>query len=271
MKPNFQSFHGAVRRRFWGLVAITATQVSLLAQTQTLVLPAGGEGEPGRGDLPIDVGRPDPAAARFQQVYNSEQFSASMPHSGWITAVRFRNDEVSGEAKDVVFPAFEMRLSTTPRSAEEMSKFFGQNIGSDETVVFPRGSLTWRLSFVRNGVNSFDAVVPFAQPFFYDPRKGHLLLYILNYQITLSGTKQTRLDAEASQKLSWIFQFSGDPNTFPEDRGSSVFGGGYVTRFEFQPIPERDTASLLVLGLGALWGKAGLKKLLIQPRTLSHS
>ena len=70
----------------------------------------------------------------------------------------------------------EIRLSTTSKTTDDLSSFFAENIGDDETLVYS-GELIFSTdgSGPVGGPKDFDYIVEFDEPFIYDPTAGNLL------------------------------------------------------------------------------------------------
>ena len=116
---------------------------------------------------------------RYQQVYDSSQFSQLKNGGGLINRIAFR-----GHGPGVPFSGtvaqLEVNLSTTGKSPDGLSSTFADNVGPDNTQVFS-GPLQAAVTF--NGdPSNFEVVINFTTPFFYDPNKGNLLVDVINSQ-----------------------------------------------------------------------------------------
>ena len=189
---------------------------------------------------------------RFQQVYNATAFSALGEAVGLITGVRFVSDINVGRAWTADLPHVEISLSVTPRSADELSPVFADNLGTSVTVH------NGRLLLSSDGRGTF-AGIDFQTPFAYNPDEGNLLLEIKNYEPTrFPGVPQ----ANAGPLDAW--NVVGDPvsRVFAIGNANATVGTadslGLTTFFAVTPIPEPSTTVLLALGLCALawtWAK----------------
>ena len=132
--------------------------------------------------------------ARYQQVYDASQFPtisngttdfknyfAAITNGGWISDVYFRAASNSCAFPRTAVPDVEIHLSTTSRDPDALSPVFSENVGPDDTLVFS-GSFTIS-SATCMGLEPYDFDrVALAKNFWYDPRKGNLLLDVRLYQ-----------------------------------------------------------------------------------------
>ena len=122
-----------------------------------------------------------PQPIRYQQVYDHSQFAAFAAGGEYITQIAFRVHS-PGIAFSASIGSLQVNLSTTPKVPEALSATFSDNIGTDDTVVFPAAQVDFSTSVAgpADGPQAFDLVITFATPFHYDPSKGNLLLDIRN-------------------------------------------------------------------------------------------
>ena len=111
---------------------------------------------------------------RYQQVYNSSDFSQLPDGGAYLTGIFFRGDCLSREGVEVT--NLQVNLSTTSAKADTLSATFADNIGTDDMQV----AALARAAFPNLGnhcpaVWDSDAIV-LDVPFFYDPAKGNLLM-----------------------------------------------------------------------------------------------
>lgn len=151
---------------------------------------------------------------RTQLAYGSEHFSSS---GLFITELRFRPDYYYGRAFTSTVSQIQIRLSTSARDPDQLSRTFAENVGRDETVVFD-GSLPLASAFAgpATGPKDFDIVIPLSQPFLYGPALGALLVDIRNFSGSgaslLSG--QGRADDHAARICGGVYAVTGS-----EDQG----------------------------------------------------
>jgi hypothetical protein len=193
---------------------------------------ASNEGSINNG-LPFNIS--PGTSTRYQQVYAASEFSA-LQEPMLIKKIRFRPDAAVGSFSATLADV-QINLSTTHSGPNSLSTTFTNNIGPDDTVVFPRGPLA--LSSLATGPvggpKAFDIVITLARPFFYDPTLGNLLLEVRNF----AGGFTTQFDAHFSSSdpiaRMWIFNSLGSPTGFTDTVGM-------VTAFDFEPANNSPTA-----------------------------
>ncbi|MBV9617765.1 MAG: hypothetical protein JO201_01000, partial [Verrucomicrobia bacterium] len=116
---------------------------------------------------------------RYQQVYDASQFSRLNRGGGLINRIAFRGHGPGTPFTGTV-PQLQVNLSTTSKSPDRLSSTFGDNVGADDMQVFS-GPLSAAVT-LRGDVTSFEVVINFTTPFYYNPAKGNLLLDIRNSQ-----------------------------------------------------------------------------------------
>jgi hypothetical protein len=214
----------------------------------TLVLPPGTENTEGNtaSQYPFNTFGLD-TTVRRQQLFEAPLFSR-FPVGITISGIAFRLEGgPPGRSFDVVIPGLEVRFSTSPMSRVALNEVFANNIGSDETVVFPRAPWGWKADWV-NGLNPFSLEIPFARTFTYDPSKGNLLM-----DITVFGPTSTdEVDAYVELSNPHIASIFGN-ETFGEWSGV-----GHITRFTFQAVPEPKTLAPGLVGLIVLMAHRSL-------------
>ena len=211
----------------------------IATQADTLVVPPSDANQEADGFL---LGY-DVSGMRTQTVYDSSLFLDAMPSGGIITEVAYRVEGHFGNAVDGVVPDLEIRVSTTttmePSSSMIPYYTFSANVGSDETVVFPRGPLHLESTWSPTGPNPFSLRIPLATPFTYDPRKGNLLIEDFVYQEFFGRLTFDLADAHWVRSVGGVI---GDPQAVIE-------GGGPVMQVTFTPIPEPLTGLLVLAGM----------------------
>lgn len=184
-------------------------------------------------------------SARFQQVYAASEFSNFPTAGGVITGIAFRaNEPFFGYTLSNIQVSF----STTLKSPDSLSPVFSENVGLDDLIVLGPGALNIPGAFP-SSPTYWDVVVPLASPFYYQPSNGNLLMDVRNYggRSEFSATiasfdgQFTMGDSVSSVYASartggGVGSLSGEVWTF-----------GFVTRFEFIPIPEPSSALLLCM------------------------
>jgi hypothetical protein len=181
---------------------------------------------------------------RYQQLYRASQF-ASIGSGGLITQIIFRPDASSG-AFSSILPDIQINLSTTSALDDHLNSLFAANVGIDNTIVVPRGSLALSSAFTGppGGPMDFDIVINLATPFFYNPSLGNLLLDVRNF----GGGATTAFDARdvLNDGVSRIYTLAGNVNSDMADRNDSF---GLVTGFTIIPEPR---GPVLLLAGGAI-------------------
>lgn len=222
-----------------GLVAASLMVGSLPAAL--LVVPGANqlvEGNSNNG-FPFNISDFGVPSQRYQQVYDAGEFPVSIIE---ITDIRFRPDDVAGNAFAGVLSSIRVDLSTTSAAVSGLSTTFASNVGGDNVTVF---SGAWAASSADTGgpPRSFDIVLPLSTSFFYDPSLGNLLLDVYNF----NGGLTTQFDSHSTSGGVMARMFSTDVN-------AATGGGdpsGLVTQFEYEvaDIPEPATSALLGAGL----------------------
>lgn len=222
------------------MIAVILMQSTAVIAQGTFVMPSGAASASGPDNLsvpflPGQLSRP----YRYQQVFGASDIS--IPFGAYsITAISFRLNEVGGSSLDTVIPDIEVRLSTTPFAVDRLQGLFAVNVGNDETVVFPRGSLHIAANFAPGNVRqAFDIRIPFSQSFSYDRSGGNLLLDVINY----GGSSifqpldafSSSLDSVSSVGFSSLIEGSGSTR-------------GLATEFAYQAVPEPMARDLMWIG-----------------------
>jgi hypothetical protein len=162
---------------------------------------------------------------RYQQVYDSAQFSGSL----LIDTISFFDAGFSGNLNSGTYT---LSLSTTTQPVNALDLVtFDNNLGSDNQ--------TFTVSVLAGG--PVPSVLSFSgTPFLYNPGLGNLLLDVQIAGIAHSGGEsffECRCGTAAG-----IFSRA-------HDFGSGFDDFGLVTEFEGSPVPEPTTVGLLGLGL----------------------
>ncbi len=115
----------------------------------------------------VTSGGSNTPSMRYQQVYDRSVFTNVDPRFIYVSTVTFFMYGTNGVFGWTV-PSMQINLSTTPRSADNLSRVFSENVGADDTIVFgPRG-------FSFPGL--YRQFISFDRPFTYNPQSGNLLL-----------------------------------------------------------------------------------------------
>lgn len=239
------------------LLAATIAGATLSAQANaaTFVVPTGldvVEGDSGSRNVLGFIN-----VARMQQVFNSNQFLVG---PATITSVSFRANGASfggifggpGTAFSRTTQGFQLQLSTTSASADNLSTSFAANIGSNVVDVIPRNNVTYSSNALSsNGsTRDFDVTFNFVNSFLYNPAMGNLLLDITSFNG--SDRSGTTLDGQnvTGDGTSSLFIQNGTGGT----GATSTFG--YVAQFGTADItgavPEPASWAMMIMGFGAV-------------------
>ena len=180
------------------------------------------------------------SARQMTQVYSASEFGFSPGASGLVTSVAFRFDGSTAQSFNGLWPFLGITLSTTTQSPDLLSPIFVNNGGADSVQVFA-GSFFIRGTNTGIFPRTFEVQIPFSTPFWYDPSRGNLSMYISS---PFSGPAGLILDAHDSpgDAIGRVFgpdgQVSGTVDTL-----------GLITRFGITEVPEPGAGMLLILGL----------------------
>lgn len=174
---------------------------------------------------------------RYQQVYDKSQFAGFAAGGEYITQFAFRVHS-PGIPFTASISDFQVNLSTTAKTPEGLSATFADNVGTDDTVVFPSASVQFATSVSGSADDpqAFDLVITFTTPFLYDPAKGNLLLDVRNASgATHNPTNDQQIDAVSTggDSTSRAYNF-GDvtaAHAGPAGSGFQMDTFGAVTRF----------------------------------------
>jgi hypothetical protein len=168
---------------------------------------------------------------RYQQVYNASAFSNVPPECIYVTTLALLWDFSTPGSAVWTVPSMQINLSTTERSADNLSANLQENVGTNDTVVFGPAAHKFDGSAGANFPIFFD------QPFRYSPGDGNLLLDVRIYD---SGTIEPFtstpiLDAQdsATDTVSRVWTTNVTAITAA---GSDTLG--LYTILQFSPIPS---------------------------------
>lgn len=225
---------------------------AFLAQASSVFLPSGMQQTEGNSHVIDPFGASEPS--RVQQLYGASEFGAIGGSGALITEIRFRSDAEISFAGAVIVPELEISMSTSLRVPSDLRPVWQDNIGSDETIVFPKGPIQFTYTVDRTHVNSMSVVIPLPKPFYYQPANGNLLLDIKVLQKPQVGAGLVRLVLDAEAGPSRVTQYSiviGSPFAI----NGSVAPYALITQFEFAPVPEPGSlacVAIAMLGVAAI-------------------
>ncbi len=107
---------------------------------------------------------------RYQQVYDRSLFTNVDARFIYVSTVAFFIYGTNHGVYSWTIPSMQVNISTTPRSADSLSRVFSENVGTDDTIVLgPR-------SFTFSPPDWYRQVISFDRPFRYNPESGNLLM-----------------------------------------------------------------------------------------------
>jgi len=172
---------------------------------------------------------------RMQILFDASQFSflSSAPGvTNALSRISFRVDGASTGGAASAFDGSTVSLSITPRTSDNLSSVFADNVGVNRVVVY-NGALGFGAGYVEGqSPQPFADSIVIHNPFYYLPAQVNLLLEIkaVSGRAALPGA----LDAQdvMGDSVSRVYADSINALTGTPD------SLGLVTRFDFVVIPE---------------------------------
>jgi len=210
--------------------------------TNTVTLPHGAETTPGTDSSlwPFNL------AGGAHQLYFGTVFGTEEKLK--VTELRFRLQEGSSSL-DAVVPRITFTMSTYSRPLNEFSVFFRDRFGlhgPDATVVYDGANVRLTATSAPGGLASpFDLVFPLSEPFYFDPKAGHLLIELA----TPLGRPNRDLDAQ------YLFTWPGDTGLLLDP--DALIAGGLAAQIRYEVVPEPSGAAFAAVALAgaALLGR----------------
>ena len=164
---------------------------------------------------------------REQLIYGASEFPQ---YPIIINDIHWRPDLANGGPITTTISNIQINLSTSPKSADQLSMTFSENVGTNNSTVFS-GAMSVASSFTTlpNGTKAFDIDLSLQTSFLYDPSKGNLLLDIQNF----TGCNASLYDnvvGDDSDTVSRILNL-GDPyatGASIKDSAATIIEIGYV-------------------------------------------
>jgi hypothetical protein len=200
--------------------------------------------------LPIDASQterteivPHNTSAVYQQAFSSELF-AGLPTGGilireidiWTSA--FFHGTAIGSANGI-----SIFLSTIASPVNSLSPVFSANRGVDWKE-FYSGNRTTRIGANNTPARPAGSFVNVADPFFYDPAKGNLMIEIQGLRLP----DDLPLDAVRNSPFTYSVQSNEKGATVGQ-----VSGDALVLGVRIQVVPEPSSLALLGAGLTLTW------------------
>lgn len=151
-----------------------------------------------------DSGTSTGPSIHYQQVYAASAFSG-VTQINSVTFFQVFTAQFGGTTT-VLSGNYQVSLSTTTKTVDQLSPTLSSNIGADNTVIFNGnlGGVSTSPSFTINA----------AVPFLYDPSAGNLLLDIVvtSQQLLRNGSGNGYNDAGSNSSTSRAYAFVGNSN-----------------------------------------------------------
>jgi hypothetical protein len=167
------------------------------------------------------------SSMRYQQVYCASDFSRISPHGGWIRWIELVPVGSLGGAS--ICSSILISLSTTPKSQDNLSTTFLENVGPDEMTVFGPAPLS-----VDAPPGSFGRI-SFTGQFFFNPTLGNLLMDIRVEAGSPPIMGDYRWDAN-NQLTDTVSRVYAESNT--ATIASVADSTGLITLFQITPVPS---------------------------------
>jgi hypothetical protein len=226
------------------LLALSAPATAR-AEELRLASPLTG-GNPVGSSTPFLIGGTN--TERYQQVYSASDFSALPTPGGIISRLGFVGQPGTDTLPNGIYiREIEIRLSTTQRAVDSLSPVFADNVGLNETIVFPRGRMD-----LRPDPQGGPWIVPFTLPFLYTPSDGNLMMDVRVYQgiAFASGPPPPPVNFEC---LGWLNPNDTVSQASVHDANATtalaVNTYGLLTYFYATPVPEPGTCALFSIGI----------------------
>jgi hypothetical protein len=218
------------------LVLFTVTFANSPAQTKTLVVPR--EAVEGFGDFFANI-FPSQDGNPVQQVYSAGEFADVPADSIWITGIALRLNDPNGSVDATAYVTLTMGVFEGPMT--DLTAEMDQSLRKGLVVLDGRIRL---FAKAPNGPAEFNLKLPFNRPFYYDRRRGQLVLRFAGGEPSTGGQSCDAHRVSPDRGL-YLIRFS---NGMP--------GGAYelvATEFSYTIPPQieriRKVANLIEIDL----------------------
>lgn len=222
-------------------IAICAVSVAVASyvSAQEIAIVHPPEFENMEGDQASGTGA---NAGRMQVLLQGGAHFAGLPDTHrTLTGFRWRPDSSVSSPESHIWNDFELRVSTTSQSLDDMSTRFSENIGPDELLVLEGPITTATMNEgPRAGPKEFDIAFDFDTPFHYDPTAGNLLLDFA-WGTPWVSIRVDSCCASPDGPGRWIGSASGNPNV------EIATLGGHASGYQLIFVPEPSSVSLMVI------------------------
>jgi hypothetical protein len=175
---------------------------------------------------------------RYQLIYGSDQFNVAAGDIIRIHEIRFRIDDNNIDFQfSTVAQGLSIFMATTTKTLSTASRLFANNPETPLFEALPTTNLP--MSGSRFSSTSFDVVIPLPNAYEYDRRVGNLLVDMRS----VGGAGVPFLDFQGFLPET-TFAIAGFLDSNLGDKGF----GGWVTRFEYQVVPEPSSFVLVLFG-----------------------
>jgi len=217
------------RTRFILIVALAGEGIFRSAGG-TIVVPNEAETQDGNDSTLIPFLS---QSIRYQQVFDTSQFSAVPAGGAFITGISFRGDCILNDGGSTM-TNLQISFSTTSKGPDQLSTTLSSNVGPDATLVFGPGTYS-----VGGGSpdcqGGFFSGLAFKAPFYFDPARGNLLMDLRSDGVIPFNPPFFAGDAVNVMGDS-VSRAYGIPSS--TNRAAQVDTVGLPTQFQFNEVPS---------------------------------
>lgn len=203
-------------------------------EAESLVIPQQFENQEAPGSQNVFI--PD---IRRHYLIGRAHFLQEIPEGALISGISMRVNQLNEISSALVH--VQLSLSTHPVLPFFLSRIYSDNIGADVQHVF-QGDIHVADAAPGREAKPFDVSLPFDSPFYYDPRKGNLLL---DLSVT-TGADRLFLDGFQAPDVASVLSAIGG------QQGTLAGNFAPVLRFQYTAVPEPSIVALMVVFTVAL-------------------